>query len=227
MKKYFLGLWISVLSFAQTDTTAVIQEIDFTEASEKCYQSYFQKLSDKNKLYPPKTAVFKGIYTRNGEDIPFSAEIEIDKKKLDKINFGKNFNDEENSVLREFFRSSLMNNESNHFVTTDKKFLKQMYCQYNEEEHFYTFRMLNNKFKQSMDLEKRFGLSFRVWLSSLGQIEKISFLANMKQDNQRFYSDERPQYFTPYRNGIKMKSVKGNNVRIKGEGNITFEINFD
>lgn len=50
MKEYFLGLWCCALSFAQTDDTAVIQEVDLTAGSSQCYHSYLQKLNDKKQL---------------------------------------------------------------------------------------------------------------------------------------------------------------------------------
>lgn len=88
MKKYFLGLWCCALSFAQTDDTAVIQEVDLTAGSSQCYHSYLQKLSDKNQFYSSKNTTFKGIYHKNGDVIPFN-------RKNINLNLIKVFNKEE------------------------------------------------------------------------------------------------------------------------------------
>lgn len=227
MKKYFLGLWISVLSFAQTDTTAVIQEIDFTEASEKCYQSYSQKLSDKNKLYPPKTAVFKGIYTKNGEDIPFSGEIESKNNfTIKNIKVHQHSEKIAKDFYKEFFKKLYKVLYSHYWISKDSKYLEKFYCQYKNEE-FYDFIILGNKAKKSVKLSKDKKGNFSVWLTSQGILDKIISVVDKKNDSNQSKTHNFTLTFKSDEKDVKFQSSKGVVVDHKNQNKITFEIHFD
>lgn len=129
MKKLFLFLWVSLFSLAQNDEKT-IKEIDFSAESHKCYQNYIQKLNDNNKLYPPKTAYFKSVYIKNGEEIPFNGTLEYEKTfTIKDIKFNEAFSKEEQEFYRRFLGNIHKVLYSYHLFAANKQhFLEKFYC---------------------------------------------------------------------------------------------------
>lgn len=232
MKKYFLGLWCCALSFAQTDDTVVIQEVDLTAGSSQCYHSYLQKLSDKNQFYSSKNTTFKGVYHKNGDVIPFSGVIENGKVlAIRDIKFNENFSKEEQGFYKKAFEEIYKVSHSYYlFSVNNSTYLKSFYCQNDEAKGVYTFRILGDNLKNTLKLGTDKKGNFSVWLTQDGIIDKIESFVDKREEKAYENLGNIHNFilnFIPYKKGVKLNKVKGKIINLKSNNHFDFEFIFN